>query len=141
MNSHKHDRIFRRGVELDRGTVKTHPETVGDVLACERLIEKYSAKFHSEAVVAFWVQPFGGPVMYIKVHKKSDADSIHRAYENGEVKDVCPELGVYRDKKWCKSAKARIFDSSLCTRPEKIYPPEFIQFLREFYSEQGQATA
>ena len=133
MDRAEHDLIFEEGIEV-KGRRFVCISTVKDVEETERILLEFSKRFGEEAVLTYWVQPYGGPVMHVKIQRRGKADRVHHAYESGELREVCPQLGIYRDIQWCAEEKARIADPSKRTSLEKIYPPETISFLRKFYS-------
>lgn len=133
MDRSEHERIFEEGIEIKAKRL-THPTTTEDAEEAEKLLLEFSEKFWEEAVLTYWVQPYGGPVMYVKIQRRSEADRVHNAYERGELREVCPQLGIYRDVQWCKDERTRMVDPSKRTPPDKLYGSEFVDFLKNFYS-------
>lgn len=136
MNIAQYNKVWNKGIEVDREFL-SRPLSISKVNKLEKLINKYSKEFGEEAVIAAWVQPYGGPVLAYKAHTKKEIEQIYEAYKCGKLKTAYPELGIYYDKAWCREERVRI------RHPEpmdKKYPKHFIRFLKNFYSKSSTSS-
>ncbi len=128
----EHARIIEKGRELDM--LLFDPLTLESIAEIESQLLELSQATGEEYVAVPLGQPCGGPKRPIALPRE-DVDAVHRAYE-GALRGISPEIGRAYDLQ----AERELLEGGKSEFNPDHYPPEFIGYLSEHFSDSSPST-
>jgi hypothetical protein len=126
----KNELYFDSGIDAD---IDKSPYDMNkkELKLLERRLIQLSEEKGEPYVFVEWGQPFGGPISGHKYHPKEDIEKLVAAYEQHNLRGICPKAGFIVDSAWISNYRV-LLEEVKNEKPREFDFEKYLKFAENF---------